>query len=105
MFKSIIKNNISTETCADLRAKKRHVYSLFKKSKLDPSLKNKNKILIIGVADYENLGDHAIAQAQRVFLEKVIAQGHNPQYEIVEVPLHTPLRHIERIINNDDVIL
>lgn len=105
MFKSIIKNNISTETWADLRAKKRHVYSLFKKSKLDPSLKNKNKILIIGVADYENLGDHAIAQAQRVFLEKVIAQGHNPQYEIVEVPLHTPLHHIERIINNDDVIL
>ena len=105
MIKSIIKNNLSTETWNGLSAKKRHMQSLFKQSKLDPNLKNKNKILIIGIADYDNLGDHAIAQAQRVFLEKVIDQGHNPQYEIVEVPSRTPLRHIERIINNDDVIL
>lgn len=106
MFKSIIKNNISTETWADLRAKKRHMYSLFKKSKLDPSLKNKNKILIIGVADYKNLGDHAIAQAQRAFLERtILEQSGSANYEIVEIPSRTPVRHIENILNDEDVIL
>lgn len=106
MIKSIIKNTVSTETWADLSAKKRNMQSLFKQSKLDPSLKNKNKILIIGVADYDNLGDHAIAQAQRTFLEKIILESSgDSRYEIVEVTSRTPVRHIEKIINNDDVIL
>lgn len=103
MIKSLIKQHVSTETWADLSAKKRHVASLFKTSTLDPKLKNISKIVIIGVADYKNLGDHAIAQAQRKFLEQAI--GVQDSYKIIEIPSRTPVRHIEQILNDKDIIL
>ncbi|MDM7653076.1 MULTISPECIES: polysaccharide pyruvyl transferase family protein [Lactococcus] len=103
MIKSIIKNAVSNEAWADLSAKKRHLHSLFKHSKLDANLKNENKIVIIGVADYDNLGDHAIAQAQRAFVEELI--GKHSGYKIVEITVSTDVWHINKIINNNDIIL
>lgn len=67
------------------------------------SLKTTPKILILGVADYENLGDHAIAYAQRKFVDKIVAG--NQKRLIVEVPSRTPIRHVIDIIAPDDVLL
>ncbi|SCA91295.1 Conserved hypothetical protein (containing a Polysaccharide pyruvyl transferase) [Pseudolactococcus piscium] len=103
MIKSIIKNALPAETWSNFSSQKRHIQLLFKHSKLDPNLKNETKILIIGVADYNNLGDHAIAHAQRAFLEKVI--GAKTEFKIVEIPSRTPVRHIKNIINDKDIIL
>lgn len=101
-LKSIVKAKLSQEIWADLRSQKRYIKTLFQKSCFAPSLKEQKKILIIGVADYKNLGDHAIAQAQYTFLKSVIG---NERYIIVEIPSRTPLRHIEKIVNDEDVML
>ena len=103
MLKSIIKQKMSPETKIKLREKKRYVKSLFQKSTLNVDLKYKSKILIIGVADYDNLGDHAIGYAQRLFLDSISID--KTKYEIIEVPLNTPVNHISNIINQNDIIL
>lgn len=73
---------------------------MFKKPTLNINLKYKTKILIIGVADYENLGDHASGYAQRLFLNSISID--TQKYEIIEVPLNTPVNHISQIINPKD---
>lgn len=103
MLKSIIKQNISPQTWNEITRKKRHVESLFQKPTLNIDLKYKTKILIIGVADYDNLGDHAIGYAQRLFLNSISID--TQKYEIIEVPLNTPVYHISQIINPNDIIL
>lgn len=103
MLKSIIKQNISPQTWNEITRKKRHVESLFQKPTLNIDLKYKTKILIIGVADYDNLGDHAIGYAQRLFLNSISID--TQKYEIIEVPLTTPVYHISQIINPNDIIL
>lgn len=103
MLKSIIKQKMSPETMIKLREQKRYVKSLFQKSTLNVDLKYKSKILIIGVADYDNLGDHAIGYAQRLFLDSISIDKN--KYEIIEVPLNTPVNHISNIINQNDIIL
>lgn len=103
MLKSIIKQNISPQTWNKIKGKKRNVESLFQKPTLNINLKYKTKILIIGVADYNNLGDHAIGYAQRLFLNSISID--TQKYEIIEVPLNTPFNHISKIINPNDVIL
>lgn len=103
MLKSIIKQRISPQTWNKLRGKKRQVKSLFQKSTLNLDLKYKSKILVIGVADYNNLGDHAIGYAQRLFLDSIPINKN--KYEIIEIPLNTPVIHISNIINTSDIIL
>lgn len=103
MLKSLIKSGVSPEVWMKLSAKKRQVKSLLKKSELDESLKDQKKILILGVADYNNLGDHAIAYAQRNFLNNTLADA--TEYMIVEVPSRTPVWHIFPIITENDIIL
>lgn len=103
MIKSYIKNILPREKWNSLSALKRNVESMFKKPTLNIDLKYKTKILIIGVADYENLGDHAIGYAQRLFLDSVSID--TQKYEIIEVPLNIPVNHISQIINPNDIIL
>lgn len=103
MIKTLLKSKISPEKWADLRSQKRYFLTLFQHSDFDVSLKYVKKIMIIGVADYMNLGDHAIGQAQRLFLDKIV--GIDDEYQIVEVPSRTPIRFIEEIIGDDDILL
>lgn len=107
MIKSVIKNTVSKETWDKFRAKKRQFHNLLIKSTLNPELKNDKKIVIIGVADYNNLGDHAIAEAQNQFVSKIIDSSLEikNKYKIVEIPTKTPVRHIMSILNSEDIIL
>lgn len=107
MIKSLIKNTVSKETWDKFRAKKRQFHNLFIKSTLNPELKNDKKIVIIGVADYNNLGDHAIAEAQNQFVSKIVNNSSKikNEYKMVEVPTKTPVRHILSILNSEDIIL
>lgn len=103
MLKNFIKRNLAPDTWMRLKSYKRNFDSLSTKSELDARLKDEKKILILGVADYENLGDHAIAKAQRDFLDATIGTDH--EYKILEISSRTPIRHVKEIINNDDIIL
>lgn len=100
MIKSYLKTLVPKETWDDLSSHKRNIKSRFKKSTYSPELKNHKKVLIIGAADYENLGDHAIAFAQYRFISDL-----NLDYPIYEIPSRTPLKHIESIINPTDILV
>lgn len=100
MIKTYLKSVIPNETWDELSVKKRYIKSLFKPSDYNPELKNHKKLLIIGVADYENLGDHAIGYAQHEFIQNL-----NLGYPIHEIPTKTPVRHIEQIINPNDILV
>lgn len=106
MIKSYLKTILPKETWEDLSAQKRYIKSMFQESTItkmfsdNPEIKNKKKILIIGAADYENLGDHAIAHAQYRFISDL-----NLGYPIYEIPSRTPVRHIESMINPKDILV
>lgn len=62
----------------------------------------KKKVYIIGVPEYSNLGDHAIAIAQRVLLEEIF-----PHREIIEITNDMINAHclaIKYTLKKDDVI-
>lgn len=48
----------------------------------------KKRIILLDTADHNNLGDHAIAMAECVFVEKYL-----PEYGIIEIPGGNILRH------------
>lgn len=105
-IKSDIKTIVPKETWNDMSTHKRNVKSMFEKSNLsmllsdNPEIKKQKKIVIIGAADYENLGDHAIAHAQYQFINDL-----NLGYPIYEIPSRTPVRHIKSMINSNDILV
>lgn len=103
MLKSKIQSMLTREQMIRLRSKKRRLKAHFSPNTLDKDLVNKKKVLILGVADYNNLGDHAIAYAQRNFLNSVHPETKG--YTVIEIASGTPARHVAKIINADDVIL
>lgn len=50
--------------------------------------KYKKRIVLLDTADHDNLGDHAIAMAEIVFIKKYL-----PEYGIIEIPGSNILRH------------
>lgn len=102
-MKAYIKSILPTHVWQKMSNTKRRIKGQLTPSPFHESLKTTPKILILGVADYENLGDHAIAYAQRKFVDKIVAG--NQKRLIVEVPSRTPIRHVIDIIAPDDVLL
>ena len=100
MLKSQLKKMIPKEQWDKYRTHKRNLYARFQKSQLNPELKSEPKILILGVADYENLGDHAIAYAQRALVDTI-----SSDYKVYEIPSRTPVTHIHQIINKKDILI
>lgn len=94
---------LTREQMMRLRSNKRKIKSYFTKTTLDKELINKKKILIMGVADYNNLGDHAIAHAQRNFLDKLDPESKG--FTVVELASGTPVHHVAEIVNKNDIIL
>lgn len=90
-------------TQQDVRNMAYHIKSQLIPSPFHESLKTTPKILILGVTDYGNLDDHAIAYAQRKFVDKIV--DGNQKRLIVEVPARTPIRHVIDIVTPDDVLL
>lgn len=103
MLKSKIQSMLTREQMIRLRSNKRKIKSYFTTNTLDKELINKKKILIMGVADYNNLGDHAIAHAQRNFLDKLNSESKG--FTVIEISSGTPSHHVAKIINDNDIIL
>lgn len=103
MIKKIVKSILTKEAYSDLLFKKNQFKASFKASPFEENIKAIKKIIIIGVADYINLGDHAIGEAQRRFLDTILEN--NLEYKVLEIPVKTPVVHIERIIGDDDIIM
>ena len=64
---------------------------------------NKNKIYVFLAADYNNLGDIAITEAQIEYLDKITSK----KYEVVRVPLYGTFAQIKKIkkqVTNKDII-
>ncbi|KRN31281.1 polysaccharide pyruvyl transferase family protein [Weissella halotolerans] len=102
-IKKWIRNIVGEEKWLDLIWWKRYFFSLFRTSPLDKKLKKKPKILLLGVADYANLGDQAIGYAQRRFLDKLVSGRCN--VPIIEVGSSVPIRFVYQIISRDDIIV
>lgn len=71
-----------------------------KKIKLESYKKN---IYLIDVPQFRNLGDHAIAKAERLFFEK-----NYKDYNVVEIPIdeyEINYLNLKRNIKNDDIII
>lgn len=71
---------------------KQHVGSVWKK----------NRIILFDTADHSNLGDHAIAVAEKQFIIKYL-----PEFSIIEVPGGNILRHTSlyrKFIKDTDII-
>ena len=106
MLKALIKNNISKESWSKLQSLKRSVVTSLMDSPYPLKLKHTRKIFIMGAADYENLGDHAIAYAQNKFLLKsLVHENLQHKYMVIEVPSKTPIRFVKRIVSKEDVFL
>lgn len=66
-------------------------------------LKNQKKVIIMQTPTHRNLGDHAIAYAQKQF---VIDNA--TDFEIIEIPykdVYKSCRNIKKVLNNDDIII
>lgn len=76
----------------------------FKESRIYKPLLDKNqKILIMGSADYENLGDHAISYAQKEFLQDVF-----PEYTVIEIfnsEIRKYAKQIKHNLTKEDLIV
>lgn len=75
-------------------------HALFSRNKLNSS--TQQRVYIFLAADYGNLGDVAITQAQHLFL-----QAKYPTAEVIEVPISKTLaclRTIARIVKPEDII-
>ena len=103
MLKSKIQSMLTREQMIRLRSAKRQFKSHFTKNLLDKTLIKKKKVIIMGVADYNNLGDHAIAHAQRNFLDKLDPESKG--FTVIELPSGTPVHHVAEIVNKNDIIL
>lgn len=78
------------------------ILKLYLFAKKSPYNKNTKKCYIMMAADYGNMGDIAITEAQSQFLKQLLSD-----YKIVEVPLskiHVWAYDIRKKINNNDII-
>lgn len=102
-IKNFIKRLVPRSVLLNVSWYSRYMFSYFKKSPFKNEIANKKKIVILGVADYKNLGDHAIGYAQKKFLDKII--DGNKNIEVLEVGTKVPIRFIYEVLNKEDIIL
>ncbi|MBR6895416.1 polysaccharide pyruvyl transferase family protein [Lactococcus carnosus] len=106
MLKTLIKNNISPKVWSKLAALKHYFLTRNEVSPFSEKLVESKKIFILGAADYENLGDHAIAYAQyQYIIETLIESKESSEFTVVEVPSRTPIRFVKNIVMPKDIFL
>ena len=81
-----------------------HKFKYLKNNKysIDVDLNNP-KIVLLGSPEYNNLGDHAIAFATKLFIEDNIKDM--PFYQIPEDEIKYNFNKIKKIINKNDILL
>lgn len=63
----------------------------------------KIKLIVFDIPEHGNIGDHAIAEAQKIFFER-----HFPEHNYIEIPASLSLiiaRKVKNILNSKDIIL